>query len=74
MGNCVLLVGVPKLGHDEPDTGIGWWSAEAEDILAGIALEVTDDAAIRLVKKGAPFAVEAGQVLVRPCQPQVASS
>jgi hypothetical protein len=63
---------VAKLGNDESDMGIGWWSAQTEDILARIAIEVTDDAAIFIVEKGAPFAVEAGQVLVRPCQPQVA--
>jgi len=60
---------VAELGNDESDVGIGWWSTQTEDILAHLAIEVTDDAAIFIVEKGAAFAVEAGQVLVRPCQP-----
>jgi hypothetical protein len=57
---------VAELGHDQSDTGIGWWSAETENILAHIAIEVTDDAAVFIVQEDAPFAVECGQVLVRP--------
>jgi hypothetical protein len=56
---------VAELADDEPETGIGRIAIDAKDILAGIALEVTDDSAIFLFKKGLPFSVEAGQVLVR---------
>ncbi len=60
---------VTKLGHDQSDTGIGWWSTETEDVLAGIVVEVTDDAAILLREKGATFEIECGQVLVRTSEP-----
>jgi hypothetical protein len=56
---------VGELSDDEPDTGIGKLAAEVKDILAGIALEVTDDEAVFLVAEGVPFSVERGQVLVR---------
>lgn len=62
---------VSELPDDEPDTGIGRLAAETEDVLAGIALELTDDAAIFLVKEGVPFSVERGQVLVRSLKPPV---
>jgi hypothetical protein len=56
---------VAELPDDEPETGIGEIASEAEDVLTGIAVELADDAAIFLVKEGATFAVERGQVLVR---------
>jgi hypothetical protein len=56
---------VAELSDEEPETGIGEIAGEAKDVLAGVAVELTDDAAIFLVKEGAPFAVERGQVLVR---------
>lgn len=56
---------VRELPDDDPDTGMGQLSFEAKDVLAGIALEVTDDEAIFLVNDGVSFTVERGQVLVR---------
>jgi hypothetical protein len=56
---------VSELPDDEPDTGIGEIAAEAKHVLAGIAVELTDDAAVFLVKEGISFAVERGQVLIR---------
>ena len=56
---------VAELPDDEPDTGFGELAAEAYDVLAGLALEVSNDAAIFLAKKDLPFAVERGQVLIR---------
>ena len=59
---------VAELPDDEPDTGVGEFAPDAEDIFARIALEVSDDAAIYLVKPGeerGDFFVERAQVLVR---------
>lgn len=56
---------VCELSDDDPDTGIGELASKAKDVLAGIALELTDDAAVFLVKDRPPFAVERGQVLLR---------
>jgi hypothetical protein len=62
---------VSELPDDQADTGIGWVPAETKDVLARIAFEVTDNAAIFIVEEGAPFAVERGQVLVRALKPKV---
>jgi hypothetical protein len=56
---------VAELPDDESETGIGQTACQAENVLASVAIELTDDAAIFLVKEGAPFLVERGQVLVR---------
>jgi hypothetical protein len=56
---------VSELPDDQPDTGVGEFPAEAKDVLAGVALEMTDDGVVFLVKEGVPFVVERGQVLVR---------
>jgi hypothetical protein len=56
---------VAELPDDQPETGVGRLAIHPEDILAGIALEVTDDSAILLIKEGLPFSVERGQMLVR---------
>jgi hypothetical protein len=60
---------VSELGKDEPDTGFGSVAADTKDILACLAVEIADDAALFLVREGAPFSVECGQVLVRALQP-----
>jgi hypothetical protein len=59
---------VSELPDDEPETGIGRLAVEAEDVLACIAVELTDEAGIFLVKPSEeplPFSVECGQVFVR---------
>jgi hypothetical protein len=56
---------VSELPDDQPDTGIGELPSEAKDVLAGIALELTDEEAVFLVKEDVPFTVERGQVLIR---------
>ena len=59
---------VSKLPDDESDPGIGRLPIETKDILAGIAIELTHDAAVFLVDprlKGGSFLIERGQVLVR---------
>jgi hypothetical protein len=56
---------VAELPDDEPETRIGQITGQAENILTGIGIEVTDDAAIFLVEEGAPFVIERGQVLIR---------
>jgi hypothetical protein len=59
---------VAELPDDEPETGIGGVAPEAKDVLAHIALEVTDDAAVYFVEpseEGQPFSIERGQVLIR---------
>jgi len=59
---------VSELPDDEPETGIGRLAVEAEDVLACIVVELTDEAGIFLVKPSEeplPFSVERGQVLVR---------
>ena len=56
---------VAALADDDPETGIGQLPFEAKDVLAGIALEVSNDSAVFLAKEGVPFTIERGQVLVR---------
>jgi hypothetical protein len=59
---------VAELPDDESDTRIGRLPIETEDVLARVAIELTDDAAIFLVdspQEGPPLGIERGQVLVR---------
>ena len=62
---------VAEFGNDQPDTGIRRVPAHVEDVLAGLAVEVTKDAAILIYEEGAPFSVEGCQVLVRAMQASV---
>jgi hypothetical protein len=58
---------VSELSDNEPETGIGH-AGKAEDIFAAVAIELTDNAAIFLVKpreEDRTFVIERGQVLVR---------
>jgi hypothetical protein len=62
---------VSELPDDEPETGIGRLAVEAKDVLACVAVELTQEAGIFLVKpglEGVPFSVERGQVLIRAFQ------
>jgi len=56
---------VAELPDDEPETRIGQVPGQAEDILTRIAIEISNDAVVFLVKEGAPFLIERGQVLIR---------
>jgi hypothetical protein len=56
---------VSKLADAEPETRIGGLAGVAKDVLPCIAIELTDNAAVFVVKEGAPFTVERGQVLLR---------
>ena len=62
---------VSELPDEEADTGIGHLPFDPEDILAGVGIEITPDAAVFLVKEGALFAVERAQVLVRTFESQI---
>jgi hypothetical protein len=62
---------VSELPDEEPDTGIGHLPFETKDILAGIGIEITPDAAVFQVKEGAFFAVDRAQVLVRSFESQI---
>lgn len=56
---------VSELPDDQSDAGVGELPFKAEDILAGLAIEMSNNSAALLVKEGTPFAVESGQVLLR---------
>jgi hypothetical protein len=56
---------VAELPDEDSETGIGEIPLQAKDILASVAIELSDDAAVFVVKEDAPFMIERGQVLVR---------
>jgi hypothetical protein len=62
---------VAELADDDADPGVGRIAVDPKDIFARVALELTNDSAVFLVKpreESEPFLIERGQVLVRSFQ------